>query len=84
MITISLVTVCHCMKLYLEMRTFKIYSQQLSDMQYTFTDYSCHPIHYFTWCVYFITESLYLLTLFSHFAHPPYPSLAPPIWSLYP
>ena len=43
----------YCLSLYeviffcLEMRTFKIYSQQLRDMQYNFTDYSCHPIHHF-------------------------------------
>ena len=78
MITISLVIICHCMKFYFfVLRTFKIYS--LSSFQI------CNiilliivAILYITspWCIYFMTESLYLFTLFTHFAHPPYPSLA--------
>ena len=58
------------------MRTFKIYSQQLSDMQYGFINDSCHAVHYRSWLTYLITGSLCHLTLFTHFVHAYNPLLA--------
>lgn len=66
----SLINICHytVTVFFLMMRTLKIYS--LSSFQiYNTVLYSHHSLH-FTWLTYFITRSLYLLTPFTHFAHP--------------
>ena len=56
------------------MRTFKTYSQQLSNMKYSIINYSSHTVHYIPWLIYFITGSLYLLTPFNYLAHPSCPA----------
>ena len=65
----------HCKRVplynfFLVMRTFKIYSQQISNTQYRIMNYSLHAVIPSPWHIYFITGSSYLLTLFAHFAPP--------------
>ena len=49
------------------MRNFKIYSQQLSDVQYDIINYNHHAVNNIP-KTYFTTENLQLLTTFTHFA----------------
>ena len=70
--TISLVNICYLMQLvfFLMMTAFKIYS--LSNFQiYNTVLLTIVTMLYITSseCIYLITGSLYLLTIFTHFSH---------------
>ena len=40
-------------------------------------------VHHTAWQIHFLTESLYLSTLFAHFTSPRPPPLEPPVYSMY-
>ena len=60
--------ISHCCNFFLMMRTFKIYSQQLSDIQYSSIYNSHHTIHLHD--IYIVTGGLYFLTLLTYFIYP--------------